>query len=48
MKQLKWIACPKCGDIIGPYNKGVEEQRKKKKFLTWCNDCKTGVTPLYL
>jgi len=44
----RYIACPKCGDVIGEYNPELEEERKEKSFKSYCGGCQTAVTPLYL
>ena len=48
MNQTRWIVCPNCALVLGGYNEDTERQRNRQNFPTWCRDCKTGVTPLYL
>jgi len=43
----KHIVCPECDTILGHYNEVLENNRKVQKFLTWCDNCERGVTPIY-
>lgn len=47
-RNYRYIACPRCGGVIGNYNKELEEGRKERNFKSYCGNCYTAVKPIYL
>ena len=44
----KYIACAKCGSVLGAYNEELEDRREKEGFKSYCSTCGFTSIPLYL